>query len=147
MQLKLPQTAIPYVTQTTSNCNTTCKSNYLKLQVVQNKSLRVIGVYHSGTAISHLHDTLNIKPIRDFINLRPNCLLNVHPILIPWANKSEIILQPTWTLYTQPTNKDYRNISCCNQLTIRHSFVFLVFFFTNIIYISLSLTSISRIHS
>jgi hypothetical protein len=44
-------------------CNTTCYSNYLKLQVVQNSSLRVIVDYPRGTPISHLRDTLNIEPI------------------------------------------------------------------------------------
>jgi hypothetical protein len=36
-------------------CNTTCNSNYLKLQVFKIKSLRVIGDYRRGTPISHLH--------------------------------------------------------------------------------------------
>jgi hypothetical protein len=48
--------------------NTTCDSNYLKVQFVQSKSLRVIGACPRGTPISHLHDTLNIEPIRDFIH-------------------------------------------------------------------------------
>jgi hypothetical protein len=39
-------------------CNTTCNSNYLKLQIVQNKSLSIIGDYPRGTPIFHLHDSL-----------------------------------------------------------------------------------------
>jgi hypothetical protein len=49
-------------------CNTTCNSNYLKLQVVQNTSLRIIGDYPRGTPISPLHDSLNIESLKDFIH-------------------------------------------------------------------------------
>jgi hypothetical protein len=56
------------LTYATPVWNTTCNSNYLKLQGFRNKSLRVIGVYTRGTPISHLHDTLNIEPIRDFVH-------------------------------------------------------------------------------
>jgi hypothetical protein len=41
------------------------------LQVITNeadsKSLRIIGDYPRGTPISHLHDSLNIESLRDFI--------------------------------------------------------------------------------
>jgi hypothetical protein len=42
------------LTYATPVCNTTCDSNYLKLQVAQNKSLRVIGVYPRENPISNL---------------------------------------------------------------------------------------------
>ena len=42
-------------------------STYRRLQVLQSKCLRVIGNYPRCTPIPHLHTTLNIPPIRDFI--------------------------------------------------------------------------------
>jgi len=42
-------------------CSPTCPSNYLKLQIIQSKCLRVIGNYTRRTPTSHMHDTLNIK--------------------------------------------------------------------------------------
>jgi hypothetical protein len=44
-------------------CRSTCPSNYLKLQVIQSKHLRVIGSYHRRISTSHLHDILNTEPI------------------------------------------------------------------------------------
>jgi len=41
----------------------TCHSNYLKLQVFQNKSLRLTGNYPT-----QLHDTLNVESIQEFIH-------------------------------------------------------------------------------
>jgi hypothetical protein len=43
--------------------SSTCSSNYLRLQVIQSKNLRVIGNHPNRTPTSHLHNSLNIKPI------------------------------------------------------------------------------------
>jgi hypothetical protein len=43
-------------------CRSTGPSNYLKLQVIQSKCLRVIGNYHRRTPTSHLYDILNTEP-------------------------------------------------------------------------------------
>jgi hypothetical protein len=48
-----------------------------------------------GTPITHLLDTLNIEPIRDFIHQLKVKFFAVNPILVPWSNKSEITLWPT----------------------------------------------------
>ena len=64
--------------------------------------------------------------------------------LTHWPNKSEITLWTTWPLYTQLSNINDRNISCCNQLTIRHSVLLVFYFFTNVTYIFLSLTFVSH---
>jgi hypothetical protein len=48
--------------------SSTCYSNYLRLQVIQSKCLLVIGNHPRPTTNSHLHNTLNIEPIRDFIH-------------------------------------------------------------------------------
>jgi hypothetical protein len=45
----------------------TSLSNYRHLQVLQSKCLRVIGDYPRRTPISHLHSTLSLEPIHEFI--------------------------------------------------------------------------------
>jgi len=50
-----------------SVCISTCSSNYLRLQVIQPKCLRVIGSHSKRILTSHLHNTLNIEPFSDFI--------------------------------------------------------------------------------
>ena len=46
----------------------TCSSNYLRLQVIQSKYLRVIGNLPRRTPTSHKHNSLNIKPITFLIH-------------------------------------------------------------------------------
>jgi len=45
-----------------SSTNSTCSSNYLRLQVSQPQCLRVIGNHPRRTPTSHLHNSLNIQP-------------------------------------------------------------------------------------
>ena len=45
----------------------TCKTNYNKLQIVQNKCLRIIGKFPRWTRIDHMHTTLNIPSISTHI--------------------------------------------------------------------------------
>ena len=58
----------PIVTSAAPVCSSSYSSNYLKLPVIQSKCLRVIGNFHRLTPTSHLHDTLNIEPIRFIIH-------------------------------------------------------------------------------
>ena len=44
-----------------------CKSHYSKLQIVQNKFLRLIGGYRRFSLISEMHRNINIEPVKDYI--------------------------------------------------------------------------------
>ena len=45
----------------------TCKSNFRKLQVIQNKFLRIIGNYRKFTPINCMHEELRIEYIENYI--------------------------------------------------------------------------------
>lgn len=47
--------------------SSTCKSNYKKLQTIQNRCLRLILSAEKSTKISELHEKTNIKLIKDYI--------------------------------------------------------------------------------
>lgn len=57
----------PVLTYAAPVWSNTSGSNYKKLQIVQNKCLRVIGNFPRCTPISEIHDKLCMEPIRDFI--------------------------------------------------------------------------------
>lgn len=53
-----------------------CKTNFRKLQITQNKSLRFIGSLPRWTPILHMHEVLDIPPIYDYVlNLAKNFFL------------------------------------------------------------------------
>jgi hypothetical protein len=68
-----------------------CDSNYLKLQVVENKCLRVTGECLKVTHVSRLHDTFNVEYFQDFIHrFTANFLFISQHVLTSWFKKSDI---------------------------------------------------------
>lgn len=57
----------PVLTYAAPVWSNTCATNYKKLQVVQNKCLRVIGDFSRSTPINIIHDKLCIVPIKEYI--------------------------------------------------------------------------------
>lgn len=57
----------PILTYAAPVWSNTCAANYKKLQVVQNKCLRVIGNFSRSTSINVIHEKLNVEYIKDFI--------------------------------------------------------------------------------
>ena len=49
--------------------SSTSSSSYLRLHVIQSNCLRGIGIHPRCTSTSHLHNALNIQPIRFVIHL------------------------------------------------------------------------------
>jgi len=58
----------PILTSNAPVRSSTYPSNYLELSVTQSKCLRVIGNFSRRIPTYHLHDTLNIEPIRFIIH-------------------------------------------------------------------------------
>ena len=58
----------PILTYAAPVCSSSYPSNYLRLPVIQSKCLRVIGNFPRRIPTSHVHDTLNIEPIRLIIH-------------------------------------------------------------------------------
>lgn len=48
----------------------TSNSNFAKLQIQQNKFLRLVGNYRKFTRISHMHDELKIENVYDYVKER-----------------------------------------------------------------------------
>ena len=57
----------PILTYAAPVWSNTSSYNYRRLQISQSKCLRVIGNFPRRTPIPHLHTTLNVTPIRNFI--------------------------------------------------------------------------------
>ena len=57
----------PILTYAAPVWSNTSPSNYRHLQVLQSKCFRVIGDYPRSTPIPHLHSTLSLEPIHEFI--------------------------------------------------------------------------------
>ena len=73
------------LTYTTHVWSSTCSSNYLRLQIIQSKCLQVIGNHPRHTPTAHLHNTLNIEPVCDFVHLITARFCPSHPN--PQSNK------------------------------------------------------------
>ena len=89
--------------------SSTCDSNYLKFQVVENRCWREAGHYPTGTLMSHLHETLKEEPIQNFIHqLTLNFFFTVHHILTPGSKNRK--LHPT---YLNPMYKKCKSKHTC----------------------------------
>jgi len=99
------------ITQDASVWSFISDSNYLRLQVVQNKSFRVTGDYPTGMKSSH-------DCAIELTGSQPNVLLPVYPIPNPRFNNSEVAPQTIRKLRINDICMTGRNIFSCNQLTI-----------------------------
>ena len=61
--------------------SSTCSSNYLRLQVIRSKCLRVIGNHPRPTPTTHLHYTLNTDPIRVTAKFFAQCPSHLNPLV------------------------------------------------------------------
>ena len=92
---------LTYATPVRSN---TSLSNNRYLQVLQSKCLRVIGYYPRRTPISHLHSTLSLEPIHEFIyrltaKFFHNCSTHPNPLVCQIGNYTLPDLQLQYRKY------------------------------------------------
>jgi hypothetical protein len=76
----------PILTYAAPVWSNTSSFNYRHLQLLQSKCLRVIGNYPRRTPIPHLHSSLNLEPIQEFIyrlteNFFHNCSTHLNPLV------------------------------------------------------------------
>ena len=118
---------LPILTHATRVWSNTSPSNYRHLQVLQSKCLRVIGFYPRRTAIPHLHSTLSLETIHEFIhrltaNFFHNCSTHPNPLVCQIGN---------YTLLD--FHVQYRKYTGCNRRNVRDfGRVFLMLNYTDI---------------
>jgi len=81
----------PVLTYAAPIWSNTLSSNYRHLQLLQSKCLRVIGNYPRCYPIPHLHSTLNLEPIHEFIyrvtdKFFHNCSTHPNPLVCQIGN-------------------------------------------------------------
>ena len=79
-------------------------SNYRHLQVLQSKCRRVIGDYPRRTLIPHLHSTLSLEPIHEFIycltaKFFHNCSTHPNPLVCQIGNYTLLDLHVQYRKY------------------------------------------------
>ena len=88
----------------------TSSYNYRRLHISQSKCIRVIGIFPRRTPKPHLHTTLNITPIRDFIyhltaNFFDRCPAHPNPLVCSIRNYSLAELHHQYKKYTNKCPK------------------------------------------
>jgi hypothetical protein len=101
---------LPILTYAGHVWNNTSQSNYRRLQTLQSKCLRVIGVYPRRTPIPYLHSTLSLEFIHTFIyrlteKFFQNCTTHSNPLISQIGNYSLPDLLAQCTKYTHKRTK------------------------------------------
>jgi len=100
----------PVLTFTAPVWSNTSSTNYRQLKILPSKCLRVTGNYPRCTPITHLHTTLNLKPIHEFIYLLTDkffysCPTHPNPLVRETGNYTLPDLHRQYTKYTHKQTK------------------------------------------
>ena len=94
----------PILTHAAPVWRNTSPSNYRHLQVLQSKCLTVIGDYPRRTPTPHLHSTLSLEPIHEFIyrltaKFFHNCSTHPNPLVCQILNYTLLYLHVQYRKY------------------------------------------------
>ena len=100
----------PILTYATPVWSNTSSTNYLHLQTLQSKCLRVIGNYPKRTPIHFLHSSLNIEPLYEFIHrlsekILHQCSTHHNPLVRQIGDYTIVDLQHRYKKYIHKRTK------------------------------------------